>query len=67
MNLEGFPADVNVNVFFTGLPHQADIPGGSSFLGRAENGVITIPAPFPFNSGTGYQPFIFFFAVRDKQ
>ena len=67
MNLEGFPTDVNVDIFFTGLPHQADIPGGGSFLGRVENGVITIPGPFPINSGTGYEPFIFFFAVRDKQ
>ena len=67
MNLEGFPADVNVDLFFTGLPHQADVPGGGSFLGRVENGVITIPGPFPFNAGTGYEPFIYFFAVRDRQ
>ena len=67
INLEGFPTDVNVDLFFTCLPHQADVPGGGSFLGRVENGVITIPGPFPFNAGTGYEPFIYFIAVRDRQ
>ena len=67
MNLEGFPTDVNVDMFISGFPHQADIPGGGTFLGRVENGVITIPSPFPINSGTGYEPFIYFFAVRDKE
>ena len=67
MNLEGFPTDVNIDVVFAGLPHQADVPGGGTYLGRLENGVITIPKPDASNSGTGYEPFIYFFAVRDKQ
>ena len=66
INLEGFPTDVNVDVFLTGFPHQADIPGAGTFIGRVENGVITIPAPSSTNTATGHTPFMMFFAVRDK-
>lgn len=67
ITLGGFPTDVSADIFLTGLPHQADIPGAGTFLGRVENGVITIPAPSASNSATGHTPFIMFFAVRDKE
>ena len=67
ITLEGFPTDVNVDIYISGFPHQADVPGGGTYLGRLENGVITIPKPSASNSGTSYDPFIYFFAVRDKQ
>ena len=66
ITLEGFPTDVNIDIYISGFPHQADVPGGGTYLGRLENGVITIPKPSASNSGTGYEPFIYFFAVRDK-
>ena len=67
ITLEGFPTDVNVDIFISGFPHQADVPGCGTYLGRVENGVITIPKPTSSNSGTSYDPFIYFFAVRDKE
>lgn len=67
ITLEGFPTDVNIDIYISGFPHQADVPGGGTYLGRLENGVITIPKPEASNSATGYEPFIYFFAVRDKQ
>ena len=67
ITVDGFPKDVSVDVFMSGLPHQADGPGSGTFLGRVENGVITIPGPFPVNFGTGYEPFFCFYAVRDKE
>ena len=65
--LEGFPTDVSIDICITGFPHQADVLGGGTYLGRLENGVITIPKPSASNSGTSYEPFIYFFAVRDKE
>ena len=67
ITLEGFPTDVNIDICITGFPHQADVLGGGTYLGRLENGVITIPKPSASNSGTSYEPFIYFFAVRDKE
>lgn len=67
ITLEGFPTDVNVDIFISGFPHQADVPGCGTYLGIVENGVITIPKPTSSNSGTSYDPFIYFFAVRDKE
>ena len=58
ITLEGFPTDVNIDIYISGFPHQADVPGGGTYLGRLENGVITIPKPSASNSGTGYEPFI---------
>ena len=67
ITLEGFPTDVSIDICITGFPHQADVLGGGTYLGRLENGVITIPKPSASNSGTSYEPFIYFFAVRDKE
>lgn len=66
INLEGFPTDVNVDIFISGMFHQAEVPGTGTYLGRVENGVITIPKPSASNYATSYDPFIYFFAVRDK-
>jgi len=37
------------------------------FIGKVENGTITIPKPCSSSRATSWDPFIFFYAVRDGE
>lgn len=67
MNLEGFPTDVSAEIILSGCQLSGDHMGAGTYSGKIENGVITIPKLCNSGYSTGRSPFIFFYAVRDKQ
>lgn len=65
--LEGFPTDVATDIFLVGGTHQANCPGVYVAEGRIENGMLNIPQTSTKQRSTGSDPFVYLFAVRNKQ
>ncbi len=65
--LQGFPKDVSADLFLVGGSHQASCQGVYVAEGRIENGILNIPHTSTKQSATGSDPFVFLFAVRNKQ
>lgn len=65
--LEGFPTDISVDIFLIGGGQQTGCPGVYVAEGRIENGVLDIPHTSTTQRNTGSDPFVYLFAVRNKQ
>jgi len=50
-----------------GCLNNSDYKGAGMFIGKVENGTITIPKPCSSSRATSWDPFIFFYAVRDGE
>lgn len=67
IHLENFPTDVSVDLVMAGCVNSSSQKGAGMFLGKVENGTITIPKPCSSSRATSWDPFIFFYAVRDGE
>lgn len=67
IHLENFPTDVSVDMVMAGCLNNSDYKGAGMFIGKVENGTITIPKPCSSGRATSWDPFIFFYAVRDGE
>ena len=65
--LIGFPTDISMDIFLLGGGQQTSCPGVYVAEGTISNGVLNIPQTSTKQRDTGSDPFVYVFAVRNKQ